>query len=184
LRAILSSADTQLNKDIFMAVTGIAQKLNAQMNLEFYASNLYLHFSDWCNKHHLNGTATFLRTQAQANVTQMMRMFDFMKKSGAWPIIKAVDAPCEECSTLEDLFLKSLEDHHQRCHTLSALTAEAVAAEDSRTLSFLHMLEKEQQQDGILLQTILDEVRSARRAGLCPEQTDQHLLNVVNHQQH
>ncbi len=45
-----------------MAVTGIAQKLNAQMNLEFYASNLYLHFSDWCNKHHLNGTATFLRT--------------------------------------------------------------------------------------------------------------------------
>ena len=43
---------------------------------------------------------------------------------------------------------------------------------------------KEQEQDGILLKTILDEVRSARKAGLCIQQTDQHLLNIVNQQQH
>jgi ferritin-like protein 2 len=27
-------------------------------------------------------------------------------------------------------------------------------------------------------------VRSARKAGLCIQQTDQHLLNIVNQQQH
>ena len=36
------------NKDIDMAAVGIVHKLNTQMNLEFYASNLYLHLSEWC----------------------------------------------------------------------------------------------------------------------------------------
>ncbi|STL92230.1 ferritin-like protein 2 [Escherichia coli] len=49
-------------------------------------------------------------------------------------------------------------------------------------VNFLRDLEKEQQHDGLLLQTILDEVRSAKLAGMCPVQTDQHVLNVVSHQ--
>ncbi|KNC94837.1 non-heme ferritin-like protein [Trabulsiella odontotermitis] len=167
-----------------MTVNGMAQKLNAQMNLEFYASNLCLRFSDWCSEHRLNGTATFLRNQAQANVTKMMRMFDFMKTSGAWPVIKGVDTSGATCSTLEDLFVKSFEEHQQRSNTLSALAAEAQAIQDGTILSFLHLLEKEQQQDGLLLQTILEEVRSAKQAGLSVEQADQHLLNVVKFQKH
>ena len=55
--------------------------------------------------------------------------------------------------------------------------------EDS-TFNFLRDLEKEQQHDGLVLQTILDEVRSAKLAGMCPVQTDQHVLNVVSHQLH
>ena len=55
---------------------------------------------------------------------------------------------------------------------------------DDNTLTFLNALEEEQEQDGILLKTILDEVRSARKAGLCIQQTDQHLLNIVTQQQH
>lgn len=74
-----------------MAAVGMVQKLNTPMNLEFYASNLYLHLSEWCSEHSLTGTATFLRTQAQGNVTQMMRMFNFMKNAGATPIVKAID---------------------------------------------------------------------------------------------
>lgn len=73
------------NKDICMVVPRMVQKLNNQMNLEFHTSNLYLHLSEWCTQHRLNGTATFLRNRAQASITQMMRVFDFMKKSGARP---------------------------------------------------------------------------------------------------
>ena len=101
-----------------MAVLGMVQKLNAQMNLEFYASNHYLRLSEWCSEHRLNGTATFLRAQAQSSVTQMMRVFDYMKKSGAYPVVKAFVAREDKCATLEDLFItvssrsspKALED--------------------------------------------------------------------------
>ena len=47
-----------------MATAGMLLKLNSQMNREFYASNLYLHLSNWCSEQSLNGTATFLRAQA------------------------------------------------------------------------------------------------------------------------
>ena len=167
-----------------MAVPGMAQKLNAQMNLEFYASNPYLRLSEWCSEHRLNGTATFLRSRAQSSVTQMMRVFDYMKKSGAYPVVKAFETEEDKCVTLEDLFLKTIEDHAQRSMTLSELAEQAKVLHDDSTLTFLNALEAEQEQDGILLKTILDEVRSAREAGLCIQQTDQHLLNIVNQQHH
>lgn len=72
-----------------MAVPGMVQKLNTQINLEFHASNVYLHLGEWCAQQRLNGTATFLRTRAQSSVTLMMQVFDYMKKAGAWPIVKA-----------------------------------------------------------------------------------------------
>lgn len=167
-----------------MTTSGMIQKLNTQMNLEFNASNLYLQLSDWCSEHSLNGTATFLRTQAQSNITQMMRVFEYMKQAGANPIVKARVVSEESCSSLEDLFQKTLEEYEQRCTMLKTLAGEAKALHDDDTLDFLRDIGKEQQQDGLLLKTILDEVRSARRAGLCMTQTDQHLLNLVNFQQH
>lgn len=167
-----------------MTTSGMIQKLNTQMNLEFNASNLYLQLSDWCSEHSLNGTATFLRTQAQSNITQMMRVFEYMKQAGANPIVKARVVSEESCSSLEELFQKTLEEYEQRCIMLKTLAGEAKALHDDDTLDFLRDIGKEQQQDGLLLKTILDEVRSARRAGLCMTQTDQHLLNLVNFQQH
>ncbi|VFS76551.1 ferritin-like protein [Raoultella terrigena] len=50
--------------------------------------------------------------------------------------------------------------------------------------AFLTLLEKEQQQDGMLLQTVLDEVRSADKAGLCLQQTDRRLMDLVAQQRH
>ena len=165
-----------------MAVPGMVQKLNNQMNLEFYTSNLYLHLSEWCTQHRLNGTATFLRNRAQASITQMMRVFDFMKKSGAWPVVKAEGTYGTECSSLEDLFSKTVEDYQQRSTILSSLAEEAKAQSDESTLRFLTLLAEEQDQDGMLLETILEEIRHAKNAGTSVQQTDSHLLDLVSQQ--
>ena len=44
-------------------------------------------------------------------------------------------------------------------------------------------MDKEQQQDGMLLKTLADEIHNAR-AGLRPEQADRHLLDLVTVQHH
>ena len=106
-----------------MVVPGMVQKLNNQLNLEFHTSNLYLQLSEWCIQQRLNGTATFLRNRAQSSITQMMRVFDFMKSSGAWPVVKADEACSAECASLEDLFSKTVADYQQRSSMLSGLTA-------------------------------------------------------------
>lgn len=167
-----------------MATPTMMQKLNAQMNLEFYASNLHLHLSAWCAENSLTGSATFFRTQAQSNVTHMMRVFNFMKAVGANPVVKALDTINDDYSSLEELFQKTLEEYDQRCTTLSKLADEAKAQQDTTTLKFLRDMDKEQQQDGMLLKILADELRNARQAGLCPEQTDRHLLDIVTVQHH
>ena len=165
-----------------MVVSGIAQKLNNQMNLEFQTSNLYLHLSEWCTQQRLNGTATFLRNRAQASITQMMRVFDFMKKSGAWPVVKAEGTYSAECTSLEDLFSQTVEDYQQRSTILSRLAEEAKAQSDAPTLRFLTLLAEQQDRDGMLLETILNEVRHAQKVGTSEQQTDRHLLGLVSNQ--
>ncbi len=49
---------------------------------------------------------------------------------------------------------------------------------------FLRDMDREQQQDGMLLKTLADEIRNAKRAGICLEQTDRHLLDIATVQHH
>lgn len=185
LRLANVSQDSLLNdKDMIMTVSGMIQKLNVQMNRGFYTSNLYLQLSLWCTERSLTGTATFLRNQAQNNVTQMMRVFNYMKLAGGNPVVNAVDAPISECDCLESLFSQALADHQKHCDMLAQLTEEAKALKDYSTLSFLKSVIIEQQQDGVLLSVIFDKVRSARKAGICNSQTDRHLTTLINHQLH
>ena len=147
-----------------MIASGIVQKLNAQMNQEFYTSNLYLQLSQRCSENSLNGTALFLRHQAQNTVTQMMRMYEYIKQSGATPVLQEQHARCGEFSTLEDLFEQTVSDYQKRINALTSLTEDAQAANDKSAINFLKRYRKEEIVDGTLLQIILDEVRSAKKA--------------------
>ncbi|POP45002.1 ferritin [Superficieibacter electus] len=167
-----------------MTASGMVQKLNAQMNLEYNASNRYLRLSEWCAKRRLNGTAIFLRSQAQINVTRMMRVFDFIKKAGANPVVTTTTPIEEQCTNLEELFSQTMIDFQRRSETLAKLIEEARKLNDADTLAFLIQIEAEREEHGLLLQTIVEEVRHARQAGMAMEQTDRHLLNVVNYQKH
>ncbi len=155
-----------------MIASGIVQKLNAQMNQEFYTSNLYLQLSQRCSENSLNGTALFLRHQAQNTVTQMMRMYEYIKQSGATPVLQEQHARCGEFSTLEDLFEQTVSDYQKRINALTSLTEDARAANDKSAINFLKRYRKEEIVDGTLLQIILDEVRSAKkRASTCSKPT-------------
>jgi ferritin len=59
---------------------------------------------------------------------------------------------------------------------LSGLAEEAKAQSDDNTWRFLTLLAEEQQQDGLLLQSVLEEIRNADKAGLGMEQTDRRLM--------
>ncbi|EKM6440983.1 ferritin [Cronobacter sakazakii] len=138
-----------------MAPLGVVQKLNAQMNQEFYASNLCLYYSDWCAQQSLNGSATVLRQQAQHNVTQMMRLFDYLKQTGANPVVGALKSVKPDCSSLEAIFHQMKDELGGRHAALARLMSEA------------------------LLATILNELTQARQAGLCAEEADQRLLVMM-----
>ena len=107
-----------------------------------------------------------------------------MKKAGAHPILNADKSRPSSCDSLEGLFATTLEAHLRLSGQAKALSLEARSHRDEKTLRFLTSLEKELHQDSVLLQTIFEKVRSARRSGLCIYQTDRLLINVVNNQLH
>lgn len=167
-----------------MAISGMVENLNVQMNMAFSASNLYLHLSDWCSQNNLTGSANLLRKQAQINVTHVIKMFDFIKKLGDHPIVNGTQPGDNRCSTLEDLFQTILGEHRKLSSTLADYTEAARSLNDDSTAHFLYSIKKEHQQNGLLLQNLLDEVRNAHKAGLCMQQTDHRLMNIVNKQLH
>ncbi len=125
-----------------MAPLGVVQKLNAQMNQEFYASNLCLYYSDWCAQQSLNGSATVLRQQAQHNVTQMMRLFDYLKQTGANPVVGALKSVKPDCSSLEAIFRQMQDELNGRHAALARLMTEAQAARDDEMLAMLASLNR------------------------------------------
>ncbi|HGG8867767.1 TPA: ferritin, partial [Enterobacter asburiae] len=54
---------------------------------------------------------------------------------------------------------------------------------DKSAINFLKRYRKEEIVDGTLLQIILDEVRSAKKAGINMQQTDHYLVGVIDRYQ-
>lgn len=61
-----------------MLSKNLLKKLNKQVTLEFYSSNLYLQMSAWCDHKGLNGAAKFLRAHAAEEMQHMHKIFDYI----------------------------------------------------------------------------------------------------------
>ncbi|EHK4267552.1 ferritin, partial [Escherichia coli] len=79
-----------------------------------------------------------------------------------------------------DLFEQTVSDYQKRINALTSLTEDAQAANDKSAINFLKRYRKEEIVDGTLLQIILDEVRSAKKAGINMQQTDHYLVGVID----
>ncbi len=89
-----------------MLSTAMINRLNEQINLEMFSSNLYLQMSSWCAYKALDGCATFLRQHAAEEMTHMHRLINYLQETGALAIIGGMDAPPKEFSSLQELFEK------------------------------------------------------------------------------
>ena len=86
-----------------MLKTKMIKLLNAQINLEFYSSNLYLQMSAWCEEKGFEGAAEFMRKHALEEMDHMNRLFTYVSETGAMPILGAIDAPPHEFDSLADV---------------------------------------------------------------------------------
>ncbi|MGL4857087.1 ferritin, partial [Plesiomonas sp.] len=75
-----------------MLAQAMIDKLNEQLNLEFFSSNLYLQMSAWCDHHGFDGAALFLRQHATEEMQHMQRLFNYVSETGALPLIGAIAA--------------------------------------------------------------------------------------------
>ncbi|TMO20477.1 ferritin, partial [Pseudoalteromonas sp. S4492] len=98
-----------------MLTQTMVDKLNDQINLEFYSSNLYLQMASWCEAQGLDGCNAFLRRHAQEEMEHMLKLFNYVNETGAMAVIGAINAPPHRYETVRDIFQCTYE--HERTVT-------------------------------------------------------------------
>jgi len=134
------------------------EKLNQQINLEFYSSNLYLQMSAWCEDRSFDGAAAFLRGHANEEMGHMKRLFTYVSETGGLPILGAIDAPPHCFKSLRDVFEQILEHECLITKQINELAHEAFVSHDYSTFNFLQWYVAEQHEEEKLFKGIIDKL--------------------------
>lgn len=141
-----------------MLTNQMTEKLNHQLNLEFYSSNLYLQMSAWCDDQNFSTFARFLRDHAQEEMAHMHRLFDYVQSCGSFAVVGQIDAPAIEYASLGEVFNKAYAHEIKISQAINELVDYALTQKDYSTFQFLQWYVAEQHEEEKLFKTIVDKL--------------------------
>jgi ferritin len=141
-----------------MLSNALVDRLNDQINLEFYSSNLYLQMSSWCEFKGLEGCAQFLKLHAQEEMGHMQRLFNYVNETGAMAVLGKIDAPPTQFESVVDVFKKTYEHECLVTKKINDLADAALKDKDYSTFNFLQWYVAEQHEEEKLFKSILDRI--------------------------
>lgn len=133
-------------------------KLNKQMNLEFFSSNLYLQMAAWAESKGYAGSGSFLKVHAAEEMEHMNKLFTYILETGNLPILGSIAAPEPEYNSLKDLFEKILKHEEEVTSGINDLVATAFDEKDFSSFNFLQWYVGEQHEEENLFHSILDKI--------------------------
>lgn len=141
-----------------MLTKEMTKKLNDQLNLEFYSSNLYLQMSAWCGDQNFSTFGRFLRDHAKEEMGHMQRLFDYVQDCGSLAIVGQIDAPETQFNSLSDVFQKAYAHEIKISQAINELVDYALTKKDYSTFQFLQWYVAEQHEEEKLFKTIVDKL--------------------------
>ncbi|WP_263080940.1 non-heme ferritin [Endozoicomonas sp. Mp262] len=133
-------------------------KLNEQVNLEFYSSNLYLQMAAWCEAQGLDGCNQFLRRHAQEEMHHMQKLFDYVNETGAMAVLGAIEAPPQSFESVRDVFQRTYEHECEVTRKINELADTAFTEKDYSTFNFLQWYVAEQHEEEKVFKSTLDKI--------------------------
>ncbi|MEI6897459.1 MAG: non-heme ferritin [Psychromonas sp.] len=157
----------------------MVEKLNEQINLEFYSSNLYLQMSAWCESSGFEGAALMLRNHATEEMTHMNRLFTYVSETGAVPILGAIEAPPHKFKSLKEIFTETYKHECLITKAINELTHVAFSTHDYSTFNFLQWYVAEQHEEEKLFKGILDKIKLVGEDGKALFWVDKDLAEIA-----
>ncbi|MEX9955228.1 non-heme ferritin [Providencia alcalifaciens] len=148
-----------------MLTTGMVNKLNEQLNLEFYSANLYLQMSAWCSDKGYEGAAAFLKSHSQEEMEHMQRLFDYLSDTGALPLLGQIAAPPVAFKSIADVFTQTYEHEQLITREINKLAHLAMTTQDYSTFNFLQWYVAEQHEEEKLFKSVLDKLDMVGESG-------------------
>ena len=135
------------------------KSLNQQIELEGYASFLYLSMASWCEKEGLEGCAAFMHRQSAEERDHMMRIFHYVNEVGEHALTPGIKQPPHSWNSVQEL-LQEVYDHEQKVTaSINQLVAQSYDEKDHATLNFLQWYVEEQREEEALMRTIIDRIK-------------------------
>ncbi len=153
--------------------------LNAQINLEFYSSNLYLQMSAWFLDKGLDNCGRFMREHAEEERMHMMRLFDYVLETGAYAQLTEIEKPELNYSSVNEVFEATYEHEQFITAKINELAGAAFKANDFSTFNFLQWYVSEQHEEEQLFKGILDKIEIIGEAERSLFYIDQELAKLT-----
>ncbi|SCC02820.1 non-heme ferritin [Gilliamella intestini] len=141
-----------------MLTKEMVKKLNDQLNLEFYSSNLYLQMSAWCDDQNFPSFGKFLRDHAGEERQHMERLFDYVLDCGSLALIGKIDAPESKFKSLLEVFQVAYKHELKITKEINELVDYALTQKDFSTFNFLQWYVSEQHEEEKLFKSIVDKL--------------------------
>ncbi|MBE0532427.1 MAG: ferritin [Rhodospirillales bacterium] len=133
--------------------------LNAQINLEFFSSNIYLQMGAWAENEGLVGCSAFLTKHAGEEMGHMRRIWNYVLESGYMPVLGAIKEAPSKIKDVKALFEEVYTHEQQVTAKINALAQAAFEEKDMITFNFMQWFVAEQHEEEALARNILDRIK-------------------------
>lgn len=137
----------------------ISKLLNDQVNAEFFASNVYLQLSAWCDHNGLEGSAKFFREHSLEERTHMDKIFDYLTECGQQVTIKSIPQPENDFSNLMEVINAAYQHELKVTAMIKKIANAAHELKDYTTFNFIEWFIAEQHEEEVLFGKILDKAK-------------------------
>ena len=161
-----------------MLSKSITAKLNEQINLELYSSNVYLQMSAWCHKHGYEGAAAFLLRHADEELEHMQKLFTYVSETSGMPLLGKIDAPKHDYASLKEVFETTLAHEKLVTSKINELVECTFAEKDYSSFNFLQWYVAEQHEEEKLFNSIVDKFKLLGDSGTALYYIDRELKTL------
>lgn len=144
-----------------MLSKNLQEKLNEQVNFEFYSSYVYLSMAAYAESVDLSGFANFFRVQAKEELAHAMKFYDYIFQKNGTVHLEAIDKPSYNFESASDLFAAGYEHEQLVTKRIYALADVAFEEKEHSTISLLQWFIDEQVEEENNFNSLLKKIRRA-----------------------
>lgn len=140
----------------------ILNKLNGQLNKEYFSSYLYLQMSAWCQSKGYLGASKFLQHHSEEEMQHMQRFYAYITESGYMPELDEISKPQSIYSSFSDVFNIAFKHEKLITEEINQIAELSLSSKDFCTFNFIQWFIAEQHEEEKLFKIVIDKINLAQ----------------------
>jgi len=141
-----------------MLTKKLEKALNEQMEMESYASFLYLSMASWFDSVGMEGCTKFMFRQSEEEKEHMLRIYHYILEMDGKAIIPGIKQPPSKFKSAIEVFNAVYAHEKKVTKSINNLVTLSNKESDHATFNFLQWYVAEQMEEEALMRTILDRI--------------------------